>query len=1087
MRTSIIKIVLKSISYYRKPVFYQFIIIALLSAIITGSLLTGFSVRQSLIKSAETKLGSTGIIISSGLRYFPGDLAKRFSQSTGIKSTPVLEINGFCQNLNSGTKSLNINIYGIESDFFGFHGIENLSLKPGEAAINKSLADKLKISQGDEVSVNFRQLNDIPSNSPFAPSSENRSLVIRAEIIITPDQLGNFSLGISQLTPDNIFINIDEFGKLEGFKLKMNRILVREDKKLTPSEASKILKMILLPEDIGLKIRNISPTDETEMVSSRIFLDQGFFDETKKSLPSCRPVITYLANSFSFKGKTTPYSFVAGIEPSNPNDIQPGNSIIINRWLADDLNATVNDSVTLTWFTPGRISELEEKSEKFYVSKIVEQKGIFSDSLLMPEFPGMAGKESCSEWDAGVKIKMDRIRKKDENYWKEFRGTPKAFLSYEKGKALWGNNFGPLTAIRFSPPVKVEEIRSKLKGNLDPEKCGFTVKNIKTDMVIAAKESVDFTTLFISLGFFLILACIILLLLNVNAFFDSRKKQISTLFALGFNNRWINLLLFYETGSIAFFGSATGAFFGILVNWLIINALNSVWIGAVQTDNLIAFTGINILISGYIISFLLTLIFMFIRLRGYTKNLDRVRIGAVRFASPGNNRKFLFISAFFSLTLIGTLLFSGSKSPAISFSAGISVFITMILIWRQYLLRGITGSISPSKDRIDITGKYFAYYPSHAIAPILFIAAGLFSVIITGINRLEISERNLGPSGGTGGYLLWIETAIPVKEDLNSKTGRNNFGLNDSPGKDLIFIQARRTNGDDASCLNLNHITSPPLLGIDPEPFIRKGSFSFSNLIPSADKSNPWAILKLNTSGNIIYGVADQTVLEWGLKKKTGDTLKIKTESGDILNIIIAGGLKSSVLQGYVVISDENSKKYFPSIPGNSVFLAEGENKKTDTYLELLNNRFENYGISVLTTRERLSSFFRVTNTYLSVFTILGGLGMILGIIGLGFVLKRNYILRKREFALLMATGLTDKAIRKIVLKEQIFILFAGLLTGIISPLVATLPSIENGSDIPWLSLSVISVLITLIGLLTLFNSVRSVNQDSLITCLRGE
>ena len=46
-------------------------------------------------------------------------------------------------------------------------------------------------------------------------------------------------------------------------------------------------------------------------------------------------------------------------------------------------------------------------------------------------------------------IKLNDIRKKDEEYWNKFRGTPKAFINYDKGIELWGNNFGPATAMRF--------------------------------------------------------------------------------------------------------------------------------------------------------------------------------------------------------------------------------------------------------------------------------------------------------------------------------------------------------------------------------------------------------------------------------------------------------------------------------------------------------------------------------------------------------------------------------------------------------------------------------------------------------------
>ena len=42
--------------------------------------------------------------------------------------------------------------------------------------------------------------------------------------------------------------------------------------------------------------------------------------------------------------------------------------------------------------------------------------------------------------------------------------------------------------------------------------------------------------------------------------------------------------------------------------------------------------------------------------------------------------------------------------------------------------------------------------------------------------------------------------------------------------------------------------------------------------------------------------------LSGDLKIKPGDTLMMRSENGQKLNIIIAAGLKSSVFQGYVII-----------------------------------------------------------------------------------------------------------------------------------------------------------------------------------------
>ncbi len=90
MVPGILQIVSRSIKFYKKPVLYQILIIALLSAVITGSLLTGRSVRTSLKKSASERLGNTGIMISSGVRYFDASLADRMKDSAKINCTGIL-------------------------------------------------------------------------------------------------------------------------------------------------------------------------------------------------------------------------------------------------------------------------------------------------------------------------------------------------------------------------------------------------------------------------------------------------------------------------------------------------------------------------------------------------------------------------------------------------------------------------------------------------------------------------------------------------------------------------------------------------------------------------------------------------------------------------------------------------------------------------------------------------------------------------------------------------------------------------------------------------------------------------------------
>jgi ABC-type antimicrobial peptide transport system permease subunit len=87
----------------------------------------------------------------------------------------------------------------------------------------------------------------------------------------------------------------------------------------------------------------------------------------------------------------------------------------------------------------------------------------------------------------------------------------------------------------------------------------------------------------------------------------------------------------------------------------------------------------------------------------------------------------------------------------------------------------------------------------------------------------------------------------------------------------------------------------------------------------------------------------------------------------------------------------------------------------------------------------------------------------------------------------MLATGFQIKKIRRIILSEQILILFAGVSSGTISAVAATLPSMKNNPDIPWLSLILMILAIMITGLSALSYSLRSVTNSSLIASLKRE
>jgi putative ABC transport system permease protein len=1087
MKQSMVSSVFRSLRYSAKDSVYQVIIVALLAAIITGSFFTGNSVRSSLKKTSAEKLGNTDIVMSSGLRYFDAALAERIKAATGENAVSILESEGYCQNFISGMTLLNIKIYGVGNDFFAFNNNEVVSIKPGFVSVNSKLASTLGIKEDDEIIIHLREVDPIPSNAPFSPSkNSNGSRVMKVDRILNSSESGNFSTGVSQVTPMNIFMNAGDFLQANKTSSKANRILMQNKSKKLPGEYLAILSGLLEPSDIGLSLRKSEKTGEAEMISDRVFIDNTIVSEVESRIPAASPVITYLANYLSVGSKTSPYSFVAALPATLLPDLSD-NEIIINRWLADDIGGSRGDTLTLTWFDTGFRNMLNETSRKFVISRVTENESRLCDPTLMPDFPGISGSTTCSGWDAGIPIVIDRIRKKDEAYWNKFRGTPKAYISYNTGKEIWGNNFGSATSLRFPPFIEVNDIAKKLKGSFDASKSGFIISDARKSSEKAAAEGVDFSSLFLGLGLFIIVSCIILLVLAMNMFFGSRKKQVKTMYYLGFRNSYIKKQLFIESSILSFIGAFIGVSAGYLINRILINQLNSVWSGAVQTNTLSPDFSFAPVLIGFLATLAITSAVILILIRRYLKGFSNQATGVSAIPSARKSLSVLLVTGAIALVTVILSLFTKGHALIFAFTGGSFLFMALILLLRLLYINRNKGKDGHHPGLRKLTDKYFSFHPGEAVTPVILIAAGIFALIITGANKQVIGTDDLLKKGGTGGYMLFAESALPVKENLSSAEGKKEFGFDEPELRDMVIEQALRISGDDASCLNLNHVSSPPLLGIDQEHFIERGSFSFASQIKNIHGKNPWNMLAADKDNNTIYGIADQSVLEWGLKLKTGDTLKYKSESGRELNIVICAGMKPSLFQGYLLIGKKNLEKYFPSVAGASVFLIDGKPGLSDQYREALISRLSSCGLSVTGSGEKLASFFTVTNTYLEVFTILGIFGMILGVAGLGFVLLRNFNRRKNEFAIMLAAGYSLKKIRHIVFRDNFIILGWGLATGIIAAFAATLPSLESGNAMPWLSLVLLITAMIVTGIVALLFAIRGISSRSLVANLRIE
>ncbi|NEW81224.1 MAG: ABC transporter permease [Mariniphaga sp.] len=1056
------KLVFNSFIHYFKANLLVAIGVAISTAVLTGGLIIGDSVTFSLEQSAFYRLGSTTHLVSTVDRYFRSELAGELAAKGGFEVTPALILEGMAV-ADGGEERVNkVQITGIDDRFEKIaESPIYLKLDGSEVIISTNLAERLGLKKGDSFLARIKKASLIPLNAPFV-SDDETSVSFQATVKAIADQhtLGFFNLKNSQTAPYNLFLSLSKLNELMKFEGKANHILVSATQ-LNNQQISNLLSECFTAEDAGLKVREIPLTHEMEITSERVFID----DQIVKAFEPFReshPVLTYFANSLQYNGKSTPYSFVSTIDDINLKD----NDIIINDWVASDLQVKVGDSLTIKYYEIGPLRQLIEKGSQFVVKAVVPIEGKYADKDLMPFLPGMSDAGNCRDWEAGVPIKLDAIRDKDEAYWKQYKGTPKAFISLKRAHQLWANRFGNYTAIRIGDNAfSDKEYRSLFSNSIKPANLGVMVTAVRDNGLKAARNGVDFSQLFLGLSFFLLVAALILTALLFLLNLESRQSQMGTLLMLGFTTSQIRRFLLYEGAIVAFVGSLFGLFIAVVYTKIIFIALNSLWWAVVRTSVLEIDIRTTTLITGLIISMLISILTI---IYSVSKSFKRQAVELQRQQDQPQKplvtmiKKWLMFGSLVAAIglVVFQLLISKQQGAALFFLSG-GLLLMGLLLLADYSFRQNRNKVVEDFSVRELNRRNRSQNLGRSLTVVILFALGTFLVVSTGANRQDLLSGASEKTSGTGGFQFFAETSIPVLYSLNDKDRRLNEGIT----SEFSAAQFSKMDGDDASCLNLNRVSNPAILGADPE--MLKGRFSFATNSPEINTDNVWKALIEPLSDGVIPAIADQTVIQWGLGLNIGDTLKYRNEPGDTLRLKLIAGLSPSVFQGYVLISNANFLKNFPTSSGSNIFLIDVPKDKAKTTGEELQSVFRDYGWEMTTSVQRLMDFNSITNTYLSIFLALGALGLILGTVGLAVVLARTILERKKEIALMQSLGFTRKQVVGLLIREYITLLVWGILIGFISAVIAVLPNfLTPGSDVSFMTVLLIVLAILANGII---------------------
>ena len=244
-----LRLILASLLYHWRSNLAVACGVAVGTAVLTGALLVGDSMRGSLRQLTLDRLGRIEETLLSG-HFFRAELADEIAPSDN-SAAPAILLRVSLENPNpdSSLRANRVELLGCDERFWQLgSGRPKRLPQPHEIVLNRAVADLLSVRPGDAVLVRFPRPGAIPADSALGIKRETvRMERLRVSEIIPDEGSGRFGLQPSQQTPRNAFV------PLEWLQQQLDR----------PGRANAILcagsPRALRPEltDFGLNVEHI--------------------------------------------------------------------------------------------------------------------------------------------------------------------------------------------------------------------------------------------------------------------------------------------------------------------------------------------------------------------------------------------------------------------------------------------------------------------------------------------------------------------------------------------------------------------------------------------------------------------------------------------------------------------------------------------------------------------------------------------------------------------------------------------------------------------------------------------------------------
>jgi putative ABC transport system permease protein len=1118
--------VFRSLIYFRRAHLAVALATGVVTAVLTGALLMGDSVRGSLRALAVEGLGDIELALESP-RFFRQSLAGDLAAMPGFAEhfsgvAPAIRLAGSAVHAESGRRATGLNVHGVEAGFLqmvraGFQVPPRQSGRLPGVVINQALAHELGAVAGDDVVIRFPRFDAIPRDTLLgrrAPEDVAASLRLTVAEVVSDHGAGRFGLTPHQGTPLNLFVDLEALQRRLDLKDEVNSLFLATTRQAGEQEdavgrATELLRGALTAADVQLVLKqrgDVLAVESAEFVL-RPHVAAAVMEAAAELNLAVRPVQTYLANALKSGEELVPYSSVAAVGgPSVAVPFQPlllvdgspapqlkADEILLGAWAAKDLGAEIGAEITVDYYVVDDREQISTESRAFTVAGILASRGLAMDPGLTPDYPGIADADSIAEWDPPFPVKLSLVRPRDEEYWDRHRGAPKAFFAPEAAAELWSTRHGHLTSLRLAHGDE-EAVADAILKRLDLPSQGYVFRAVRRDGLAAAKGATDFSQLFMGFSFFLIIAAAMLVGLLFGLGVEQRSSEVGVLLAVGFSLGKVRRRFLGEALVVSVVGVLAGAVLGIGYAAGLMEALRTIWRPAIGSSELYLHTSASTLAMGAGGALLVTLLAVVLSLRRLSRRSPAALLagatgpGPLHRSSPWS-RLLSWGGLLLALGLAAIAMATGqSASPGLSFGTGAGLLTSGLAFFAGWCRGNRRPQAAGNLSLAGMAMRNSSWSPGRSILSLALVACATFVIITVAANRHEPGENPGELPAGTGGFALQAESSVPIYQDLNGKRGRYDLGFDRKAAAILDearVVPFRLRPGSDASCLNLYAPGEPRILGAPPE-LTWHSDFSFQ--AATEEVENPWTLLDGEIEPGVIPAIGDAASVQWILHLGLGQDLIMEDESGAPLRLRVVALLSRSIFQSELLISEENFRRYFPSRSGASYFLIDTPPEETGAVAEVLESGLESFGLDTTETSRRLADYQAVENTYLSTFQALGGLGLLLGTLGLGIVLLRNVLERRGELATLRAFGFPRHRLARMVLAETAFLLVLGVALGSAAALLAVVPRLYAGElALPWFSLARTLGLVIGLGMLSCLAAVRSALRAPLLGVLKSE